>query len=253
MIIQYISDIHLEFLRKEVIQKLVSSIRPQAEICILAGDIGNPLHKNGHYNTFLLDISKKFKKTFVIAGNHEFYGNHVNETKLSLKNICNEIHNVSFLDNSFEDYNGFRFIGSTQWTKIHNPQYKINDIGNIKQLDVNKYNELHSESVNFIQDTLDDCKKNNIKSIVITHHLPIYELTNEKYRNSLFKNYSQWFNADLDELINTNKSIISGWIYGHTHSRSVQKHNDVLFYCNPLGYDGENKYSDVNMICDIPN
>ena len=251
MRIQYISDIHLEFLHIGKIQKLMYNIQPHAEICVLAGDIGNPLHKNDHYKTFLLDVSTKFKKTFVIAGNHEFYGNPVNETISSLQHTCDNIPNISFLNNSFEDYEGFRFIGSTQWTKIHDRQYTINDINNIQGLTVNKYNALHLESVNFLQNTLTECRINNRKSIVITHHLPIYELTNEKYRNDFFVKYSQWFNADLDELIKKNKAIISGWIYGHTHSRSVQTHHDVVFYCNPIGYAGENTYSDVNMVCDI--
>ena len=41
----------------------------------LAGDIGNPYQSN--YNIFMNFISKSFKKSYVIAGNHEYY----NKTK----------------------------------------------------------------------------------------------------------------------------------------------------------------------------
>ena len=112
-------------------------------------------------------------------------------------------------------------------------------------------NNLHSECNKFLNNTLDECKKNDIKSIVITHHLPIYELTHKMYRNSVCKLYSDWFNARLDDMVQENNSIIKGWIYGHTHSRSIQTHYGVNFYCNPVGYSGENNYEDMNMVCEI--
>ena len=252
MRIQYISDIHLELLHKKKAVELISTkIQPKSEICILAGDIGNPLHSNSNYKDFLLNVSEKFKKTFVIAGNHEFYGNDIEQTKQEINKICMDIPNVSFLDNSYEDYDGYRWIGSTQWTKIENPQFIINDFSQIKNLSVNRYNNIHLESYNFLLDTLSESSRTNTKSIVITHHLPIYGLTHNKYRGVFFEKYSQCFNANFDELIKSNNSVIQGWFYGHTHERSVQKHHDVMFYCNPVGYSGENNYSDFNIVCDL--
>ena len=48
MLIQYISDIHLEFYNLSKIIKLI----PSAPILCLAGDIGNPLLEN--YEIFLI-------------------------------------------------------------------------------------------------------------------------------------------------------------------------------------------------------
>jgi hypothetical protein len=73
--------------------------------------------------------------------------------------------NISFLDNSYEDYNSIRFIGTTLWSNITNPTYKINDTNMIKEMDVEKYNFLHKESLIFLESAISNEKKN----IIITH------------------------------------------------------------------------------------
>lgn len=249
MKIQYISDIHLETLFSNSHKMVKHFIQPQAKVCILAGDIGNPYEKS--YRTFLDDMNTKFEKVFLIAGNHEFYNNNINDTKEKIKEICKNFNNISFLDNSYEDYGGYRFIGSILWTHIKNKQYTINDTKLIKNFSVDDYNSLHEVSSNFLNNTLTDCTKNNIKSIVITHHLPIYELTHTKYRDSFYANYQQWFHGNSDDIIKQNSSIISAYIYGHTHSDSIQEHYGVTFYCNPLGYQSENNLSDMNKFFEV--
>jgi len=243
MKIQYISDIHLEFLKYNELKNLLIKIIPISEVCILAGDIGNPYPE--HYTMLLEHINKTFKKTFLIAGNHEFYNNSIHETKKQIKELCDTFENISFLDNTYEIYEGFRFIGSTQWTEVTNPMYTINDTVNIKDFSVEKYNALYYESEQFLKDSIVP------NSIIITHHLPIEGLTHKKYREGFMKNYNQWFNANLDTFIQKHNKDIKGWFYGHTHSRSVQRYYDVDFYCNPLGYPSENSYEDINMVCEI--
>lgn len=254
MKIQYISDIHLELLKKKAIKYITNKIIPNADICILAGDIGNPMANDNHYNNFLQEMSTKFKKIFVIAGNHEFYGNNIHATKEKLIEICEKYPNISFLDNQYEDYEGYRWLGTTQWTHIRNSENKINDVYSIKDFDIEQYNNLHSECCNFLNESLKESKSLNIKTIVITHHLPIYSLTAPKYKYMC--EYAQWFNADLDSMIKINNNIIHGWFYGHTHEQSVQRHYGVHFYCNPVGYENENiervMYNgNINAICEI--
>ncbi len=255
--IQYISDVHLELLFKNSVKVLTHYLQPkdQAKILVLAGDIGNPYTKD--YQHFIQDMSQKFPKVFVIAGNHEFYSNKIVETKQKMKEVCDGINatnsntNVSFLDNSWEDYEGERFIGTTLWSHISKPQYQINDTKNIHDFDVKTYNDLHEESKRFLEGAFASCKTDNVKTTVITHHLPFYELTHAEYKGHFYTNYSQWFNARLDGMIFENKEVISRWIYGHTHKRSVQRHYDIDFYCNPLGYSGENGEIDETINCTI--
>jgi predicted phosphohydrolase len=249
MRVQYISDIHLELLSPKQINEFNNNFKPTAEICILAGDIGNPYDKS--YTDFLFFCNKNFKKIFLIAGNHEYYKNKVTDTKKKISSICVEFENISFLDNSFEDYKGYRFIGSTLWSEIKKKQFTINDTQMIKDFNVDGYISLHNECILFLDNTLANCSNNSIKSILITHHLPIYDLTVEKYRDSFYSNYNQWFHANIDEIVQKNSSSISSCIYGHTHCGSIQKFYGVDFYCNPLGYDGENNVSNINKFFDI--
>jgi predicted phosphodiesterase len=242
--IQYISDIHLELLFKNSIKTINRLLQPKADILVLAGDIGNPFLNS--YCNFLENTSNKFTKIFIIAGNHEYYSNDVVETKKKIKSICDNFKNISFLDNTYEDYNNYRFIGTTLWTHINKPAFIINDTKMIKNFDIAKYNDLHFEATTFLENSLNECKKDNIKSIVITHHLPFYELTHPNYQNSLYTNYRQWFNANLDKLIIDNKNSIAAYIYGHTHTGGIQQHYDINFYCNPIGYMGENDMLNIN-------
>ena len=243
MKIQYISDTHLELLNQNEYEKLLKNISIVGDVCILAGDIGNPFYHN--YESFLRFINFRFEKTFLIAGNHEYYKNSISQTKTQIKNLVRDFQNITFLDNSFEEYNGFRFIGTTQWTEITDPIYKINRLNYINNFSINDYNKLFYEAKEFLERSI------TANSIIITHHVPIYDLTDAKYRTSFYNKYNQWYNANLDDFIQKNKTNIRAWFYGHTHSRSVQKYYDTTFYCNPLGYRNENHYDDINMICDI--
>ena len=249
--VQYLSDLHMEFMSAADVESLKNKIQPSAEVLVLAGDIGDPFKPE--YMDFISHLGAKFTKVFVIAGNHEYYRNNVDDTKEELKRIgssANFPKNISFLENSYEDYRGTRFIGSTLWTEITDSRYKINDISCIRNFSIEEYNRLHRESVVFLKKTLDECNRTGISAVVITHHLPIYELTHEKYRNRLHSKYSSWFNATLDPIVLENAAIIKCWIYGHTHMRSVQNHYGVEFLCNPLGYSEENHYDDINMVWD---
>lgn len=250
MKIQYLSDIHLELLFKgqNNLQKYVGL--PNADMCVLAGDIGNPFDKR--YKDYLLLLSPLFKKIFIIAGNHEYYNNTILDTKHKIKSICENIDNISFLDNSYEEYENYVFIGTTLWTHVKENGYRVNDIEYIRHFDIKDYNSLHDESVQFLKNIFNKCQIENKRMIILTHHLPIYELTNKKYRYGSFANYAQWFNADLDDLIEKYSPNIMVWFYGHTHTPSIQEHYGVQFYCNPLGYQGENKIQDImNKICEV--
>lgn len=78
-------------------------------------------------------INISFKHTFVISGNHEYYnGNTIEETNDYLKEYLKQYDNISFLNNSYEIYENYYFIGTTLWSKIKNPLYETNDVHKIK-------------------------------------------------------------------------------------------------------------------------
>ena len=116
-----------------------------------------------------------------------------------IKQIVEAKPNISFLNNSCEFYNNYLFVGTVLWSKIVDKDlaeiYKINDLDLIQNMTIDKYNEIHNESVKFLTETLVDNK--NINVIILTHHVPLLELINEKYE----KEYEQWFGTDLKNLL----------------------------------------------------
>jgi predicted phosphohydrolase len=227
----------LEFIKPTHIESFIRNIPPgMDEICICAGDIGNPYQPN--YDIFMNFVNKNFKKTFVIAGNHEYYNKTktIEETAFFLQNYFTKFENIRFLNNQFEIYENHCFIGTTLWSKITNPRYKINDVYEIPRFTYIQYNELHRLSVEFLEDAL----QNNNNCIVITHHLPSDSLTHVKYKNEMLLPYNQWFCCHLDELIETYKNKIKCWVYGHTHTVSTNTISGIPFLCNPIGYPDEN-------------
>ena len=250
MKLTYISDIHLEFYTPEKAAEIIKQILPQSEneVLILAGDIGNP--RNETYDTLMKHASVNFKKTFVIAGNHEYYGGKKNmeDTLGYMKTYFKQYANISFLDNTWETYEGYTFVGLTLWSAVTNPQYKINDIRAIKDMSVDLYNELNQVCIEFLNEALRKFTKN---VIVITHHMPSESLIDAKYLEGEVNHYNQWFYSDMDEFILEHRYSIACWIYGHTHAPSVSSVYGVPMLCNPMGYPGENSVVNFQKVFEI--
>ena len=117
-------------------------------------------------------ISKNFKKSFVIAGNHEYYNKlkDMNETRLFLIDYFTQFDNITFLDNSFEDYEGYCFIGTTLWSRITNPDFfDINDVKSIPKFGHVQYNLENAKSISFLVESL-SINKNCIVIICLLNH-----------------------------------------------------------------------------------
>jgi hypothetical protein len=107
-------------------------------------------------------MNNKFKKIFLIAGNHEFYsigknrGKTMEEIEDRIKSIIieNSLDNISYLDNSYEDYEGFRFCGTTLWTQIKDIIYLTNHFKYIQNMNIEFRNELYEINCEFIEDMI---------------------------------------------------------------------------------------------------
>ena len=250
MRIQYISDLHLERLIPRDVANLVAKIRPvsRVDVLVLCGDIGNPYHPS--YTDFMSKMNHTFAKTFVIAGNHEFYGNEVVSTRQHMKRIFDgdDFPNITLLDNTTETYMDHTFVGSTLWSHISNPNYKINDVFSIKDMTIDLYNQLHQDNRDFISRELDQTR---CPAIMLTHHVPLFELTANKYRTPTMEPYHQWFSANMTDVILPHQDRIRGWFYGHTHLPSSVIVHNVPFHCNPVGYEYENDRINYDTYVDI--
>lgn len=238
MLIRYISDIHSEFFsfkRDEIIPG-------ECDVLILAGDIGIP-HRSPLFEIFDW-VSSNFEKTFYVMGNHEYYSDilSMEETKKSIEIALKLFPNITLLDRSAEVYKGYQFIGATLWSMVEDARYKINDVVNIPDLDIEKYNTLHFQDREYLGGELKKELPEGVRGrIVITHHLPSKKLISSEYEGSP---YNQWFASSLDDLFVLEEGNIKAWFYGHTHTPLPPEGveiDGVRFYCNPLGYPHEKR------------
>jgi predicted phosphodiesterase len=254
MKLQYISDLHLEMHAVGAVSQLMTKIVAKADICVLAGDIGYPYQSS--YQNFLQGISKKFKHVFLIHGNHEYYqrkeniGKSMNDVVLQTKKILP--HNVHFLHNSHYDLDGYRFIGSVLWSHIEDCKFLVNDVHCIGEFNVVNNNKLHKHNFKFLENEIQQSVLDNMKAIVITHHLPSWTLIDSKYDIGEYRNYSQCFASHCDDLI---VDPVCCWIYGHTHTAGYSVINNIPCVTNPIGYPGENNANEIdyNKVIDLSN
>lgn len=247
--IQYFSDLHLEFYKLAGPKYLLSSLKPKAEIAVVAGDLGYPFQDS--YKMALRYFNKTFNHTFLIHGNHEYYTIDENkdkspdEIKEKTHSIIkdNNLNNIHFLDNDYYDLGDYRFIGSTLWSELHDPFNLINDKNMIKDFDFNEYNHIHNKNKLYIKEMLENSQ--NKKIIMITHHSPSYLLGDSKYKDSVF---NHCFLSNCDYLI---RDPIKCWIFGHIHCQIDKMINNVRCVANPLGYPRENLQFDSDRIVEV--
>jgi predicted phosphohydrolase len=235
MLIQYCSDLHLEFpINKKYLE--ANPIKPEGEILLLAGDI-IPFTEIEKENDFFNFLSDNFEHTYWIPGNHEYYRSDIAErTGTFHEKIRN---NVSLLNNSTILYKNIRLVFSTLWSKIDLTKewvikksmadfHLIKSNGN--KINVDDYIRLHEECLSFISKEIQT--NTDQKTIVVSHHLPTFFNYPEKYRHS---ELNTAFATELFDLIET--SNVDYWIFGHTHEVvSDFKIGKTTLTTNQLGY-----------------
>jgi predicted phosphohydrolase len=131
------SDLHLEFYpNHRDLWKVISPFLPNADILILAGDIGISYGINGYdeYKSLLLLFKQKYENVILIPGNHEYYKTRkydIVSVTDTLRNMCSEI-NVVFLSNNMVKIKDVYFIGTTLWKKAESHiRYFMSDFGKV--------------------------------------------------------------------------------------------------------------------------
>jgi predicted phosphohydrolase len=247
--LRFCSDLHLEHYRdlEEFIKGggfPLDTQRKIPEVLALLGDVGNPRTKI--YWDFLDMVSRNFSQILLITGNHEYYGSSIAETDELILSIINGMHkttvlneekrveeilapnftNITFMNNGkfviHTEKGQYTIIGTTLWSEI--PQFAradivshISDYSQIKNFTPEDSTRMFNQNIKFIEDNLSTFSKN----IILTHHSPIYEITNI---------FSYAFCSCCDKL----REKVEIWLFGHTH-KNVKIRNSMS---NCMGYKG---------------
>lgn len=252
MKIQYLSDLHLEFAANRAWLR-DNPIVPVGDILVVGGDT---FYLGEHYkaNDFIRYVEKHFRQTYLIPGNHEYYGGFdVTDTPFSFRQPLAE--NVTMLNNVVEELDGVRLIFSTMWSLIDRDQVGIkrglNDFRLIhnqgKLLTIAGFNELHAQSMNFLRAELD--RPFTGPKVVVTHHLPADGCNSPRFRGTLL---NPAFCTDYTELIEAADPV--AWIYGHSHRNVAEfELNGTKILTNQLGYVqyGEQKDFSLERVLDV--
>lgn len=252
MIIQYASDLHLEF---QLNRRFVfnNGIKPEGDCLILAGDIAN-LFKLDHYSNFWDWCSENYDLTVMVPGNHDYYGCWGSREELT-KPFKREIRsNVFCCNNTVIRLRNVDIICSTLWSEIK-PEYafavakglldfRAISIGNSPMM-VEDYQWIHKESLCFVQRAVQTSPAEQI--IVVTHHLPSHAVLADVFKGSVL---NSGFVTELGNWIAD--SSIGYWIYGHSHVSIEQTIGNTRLLSNQLGYiaygEGERYQSDKSFV-----
>lgn len=88
---------------------------PDADICILAGDIGRGAQDAVEWSTAYV---RPHMPVIGVLGNHEYYGHWI-ERERSAAQHHGWRHDVMMLDDMVWTVGGVRFVGATLWTDFY--------------------------------------------------------------------------------------------------------------------------------------
>lgn len=241
MILQYCSDLHLEFSQNEAYIK-ANPIKPIGDILILAGDI-TLFTRIDRQKDFFDYISDHSEATYWIPGNHEYYQSDISNRSGAFEEKIKS--NVSLINNVVKKIGAHQLLFSTLWSSISllngwrierglNDFYQISYNG--KRMQVPDYNGFHKDCVEFLRPALEI--ETTGKKVVITHHVPTFKNYPPEYKGDFL---NEAFATVLDDLIlDTTPDY---WIYGH-HHQNIQEfkigHTEML--TNQLGYVKQNEH-----------
>lgn len=240
--IQVVSDLHLEYVKK------MPTLKIAAPNIALLGDIGNPrLHS---YKKFLDTLCKNYDNVFLISGNHEYWNicsekNKIwtkQNTDIQIENIVSKHNNIHYLNNKSIEINGVKIIGSTLWSYI-NIENKYIHIGDYNMIsynlanDMRRNNKMFFENMKYLEENIKTCK---IPVIVMTHHLPSFDLISDKYKDN---KYNFAYASNIKHIM---EDPIKIWLSGHTHKYIDKRINGIRCCVNPHGYSVES----TGFVCD---
>jgi Icc-related predicted phosphoesterase len=253
-----LSDLHYE-LRDLPGLKMADLAIPDADVCVVAGDLTNGC---GNAIRWLDQHIATSMPVVFVAGNHEFYGDSILEGREWGHVHAAECPRVRFLDDGEAVIGGVRFLGATFWTDFDldgdgawaaaNFEGRINDSRQIawRTLPAREHfggirvKYLHIASKRFLTERLS--QPFDGPTVVVTHHAPHPGSVHPKYKGS---SLNPSFASDQTELIESYRPAL--WVHGHVHDSFDYRVDDTRVLCNPKGYLNENPMFDPALVVEV--
>ena len=244
MKIQYASDLHLEFAENlSFIER--GGMEPVGDVLVLAGDVSYLGDRKMWKWPFWDWCAEHFRETFVVPGNHEFYGGF--DIGRTLTDYIQDVRtNVHYLNNKSVVLEDVELFFTTLWTKIDplklwSVQQRMNDFRlgklNGKRFCANDVDDLHQLCMQWLSGALAASTAKH--KVVVTHHCPTMRNEFNSYPGGALNSA---FQVDLDAFIEG--SEVDYWIYGHRHfgGGSGSMIGQTKLLSNQLGYVLQNEH-----------
>lgn len=251
-VFQVASDLHLEFVSsaRQLTASYFEKFLPKkknANYLILAGDICTLGNSDGQerYQSLMNYCSTQWEKTFIVAGNHEYYGTSKDAGNDTLRRLCNA-ENIVLLNQSRYEMpeHNLVILGATLWSATSKPvamndynQIYVNEAADMDT--ITHYDTLvwhHDDRDWFTKEIAAHRASDATKQLMcITHHLPSYTLVAPRWQGNPI---NAGFASNLDHLVHD----ADYWICGHTHIYTETTIGKCRVLINPRGYPGENPH-----------
>ncbi len=252
MRLHILSDLHLEF------TDYAPEVR-DADVTLLAGDIA--LGDAG-----LVWARERFPgQVLYVAGNHEYYGGHLERTLQQLRAAsCERVH---FLERDAVEIEGVRFLGATAWTDYTatgNPErargeaeeamtdfYRIRGAPGDSRVIAEDFVRLNHLTRQWLEARL--AEPFNGPTVVVTHHGPTLWVSRRAqgaggWGHSAAGHLEAAYFNRWGYLLNPPVRL---WVHGHTHEALDRTVGETRVVCNPRGYPGERTGFDPGKVVEI--
>jgi predicted phosphodiesterase len=256
-----ISDLHLDHVGNRAIDLTPPG---DAEIAIVAGDIGGMLH---NAVAVVARITAGLP-TIIVAGNHDYYadGPSPRPTMAQIldraRDAASRHAHMHILECDAVVIEGVRFLGTTLWTdgwtaardRLWSPRAAfaeiekgMNDYRKIRtgpttrhRLRLRDTRGIHERSVAWLRSAM--AETSDEPTVVVTHHGPDPGSGSDGEMASAY-----W--SDLRELIAEGRPDV--WVHGHTHKFRDDVVSETRMVSNPLGYPRERTGFDVDLLIKV--
>ena len=254
--IDTMSDLHLEF---------ADLVLPGGDVLILSGDIWTVWHMAKpslvpavyeRFVRFCKEELSKYRRVFMVLGNHEHYGLFLHESRIWLpKFLLEHAPHATLLDNDTVVFDGVAFVGSTLWTSCGNDRdaliirnrmndylmiHVLDDQGRSLHLGIDDVRAMHTRSRKYIYAATK--KHQDTPCVLITHHAPCL-LSGRNDRRFGGELDAAYYSNLLHGLLAKRQNVML-CCHGHTHVPARYRLGSAEVISNPRGYSGREQCAD---------